>query len=75
MGKGQSNEAVLYYGPTVTAEGDLVYDCWVNPATPLILDLTDSPWVMDPGNSILITVAASAGNNASLGIEWDEEPR
>jgi hypothetical protein len=74
MGKGQTNEAVLYYGPTVTAEGDLIYDFWVNPATPVILDLSRSPWVLDPGNSILFTYSSGATNNGSMGIEWDEEP-
>jgi hypothetical protein len=74
MGKGQTNEAVLYYGPTVTAEGDLIYDFWVNPATPVILDLSCSPWVLDPGNSILFTYSSGATNNGSMGIEWDEEP-
>jgi hypothetical protein len=75
MGKGQSNEGVLYYGPTVTAEGTVVYDFWVVAGIPVIIDLTHSPWVMDPGNSILVTVAAGGNNNASFGIEWDEEPR
>ena len=75
MGKGQTNEAVLYYGPTVTAEGDLIYDQWVNPATPLVLNLVDSPWVLDPGNSILFTFSSSASGNGSMSIEWDEEPQ
>jgi len=75
MGKGQTNEAVLYYGPTVTGEGTVVYDFWIVAGAPVILDLTNSPWVMDPGNSILVTVAAGGANNASFGMEWDEEPR
>ena len=75
MGKGQSNEGALYYGPTVTAEGDLVYDQWVNPATALVLNLVDSPWVLDPGNSILFTFSSGTGGNGSMSIEWDEEPR
>jgi hypothetical protein len=75
MGKGQANEAVLYYGPTVTSEGDVVYDFWAVAGTPVILDFQNSAWTMDPGNSFLVTVAAGGSNNASLGIEWDEEPR
>jgi len=75
MGKGQGNEGVLYYGPTVTSEGSVVYDFWMLASDQVILDFKDSPWVLDPGNSILVTVAAGGANNASFGMEWDEEPR
>ena len=74
MGKGQTNQAVLYYGPTVTTEGTVVYDFWMLAGDQKFLEFGDSPWVLDPGNSILVTVAAGGANNASFGIEWDEEP-
>jgi hypothetical protein len=76
MGKGFLNEAVLYNAPTVTGQGTVLYDFWVNAGQPpFILDFRDHPWIMDPANSLLIDAVAGGSNNASLTIEWDEETR
>jgi hypothetical protein len=75
MGKGQSPEGACYYNPTVTAEGDAIYDQWLGAAVTLILDMSGSPWTVDPGNSLLVNMVAGGTNNASVTFEWDEEPR
>lgn len=75
MGKGQTPEAACYSGPTVTAEGDGVYDHWLGAGTTVILDMTSSPWTVDPGNSLLVNMVAGGANNASVTFEWDEEVR
>ena len=75
MGKGQSPEASCYTGPTVTAEGDVLYDQWLGAAITFVLDMSSSPWVVDPGNSLLVNMVAGGANNASVTFEWDEELR
>jgi hypothetical protein len=75
MGKGQTPEAACYTAPTVTAEGDVLYDQWLGAAITFVLDMTNSPWTVDPGNSLVVNMVAGGANNASVTLEWDEEVR
>jgi len=72
LGDAGTAEGRLYYNPTVSAEGTAVYDQWVNPNAPFVLDFAESPWILTPNQTVLVTVASGGGQNASLSIEWDE---
>jgi hypothetical protein len=72
LGDAGTAEGRLYYNPTISAEGTAVYDQWVNPNAPFVLDFAESPWILTPNQTVLVTVASGGGQNASLSIEWDE---
>jgi hypothetical protein len=72
LGDAGTAEGRLYYNPTISAEGTAVYDQWVNPNAPFVLDFAESPWVLTPNQTVLVTVASGGNLNASLSVEWDE---
>ena len=63
----------LYYLPTITAEGSVWTDFWVNPAAPTVLDLIEAPWLLQSNQMLLITTAGGASQNASFSLQWEEE--
>jgi hypothetical protein len=72
--KGQSPVSILYLTPTVTADGSLLSDYWNQANVPAIIDMVDSPWILDPGEKLLFVTSGGATQNASVTVEWDEEP-
>jgi hypothetical protein len=74
FGKGQSPVSILYVSPTLSADGSLLTDFWTQSNVPVILDMADSPWTLDPGKVLNIVTSGGATQNASVTVEWDEEP-
>jgi hypothetical protein len=60
----------LYLFPTLSADGSLLYDFWVNGGETKVLDVT---LVLDPNQVLNFISSGGAGQNASLGLEWDEQ--
>jgi hypothetical protein len=63
----------LYKSPTITAEGSVWADFWVNPAAPVILEIIEAPWALQSNKTLLITTSGGASQNASFTLEWEEE--
>jgi len=62
----------LYKSPTISAEGSVWTDFWVNPAAPVILELVEVPWALQSNKTLLVRTAGGASQNVSFALEWEE---
>jgi hypothetical protein len=70
LNNAQTAVSQLYTFPTLTADGSLLYDFWGSAGATFPLDVT---LVLDPNQVLNFITSGGPGQNASLGIEWDEE--
>ena len=71
LAKGQTPASILYLSPNLSADGSLLTDFWGPQNIPVILD---THWTLDPGKMLNLVTSGGATQNASVTIEWDEEP-
>ena len=72
VGHARTPGSSLYKSPTVSAEGSVWADFWVNPNAPLVLELVEAPWALQANQTLLVITAGGATQNVSLTVEWEE---
>jgi hypothetical protein len=71
LNNAQTAVSQLYTFPTLTADGSLLYDFWGSAGATLPLDTT---LTLDPNQALNFITSGGPGQNASIAIEWDEQP-